>query len=184
MCFEHGMVQKHNFFEESVRVPLLFRLPGVVPAGAVRESPVELLDLFPTFCDLAGAQRPDGLEGRSLGSAINDVSTGADERPVFSEFYTWGMPERMVRLGAWKYMHAEGDLRQLYNLAEDPHETRNRVNDPACEPQVRRLRDLVLNGWEQPDMRQIPHGKPWNDLTPADATERMETWNRTRRRLS
>jgi arylsulfatase A-like enzyme len=93
------------------------------------------------------------------------------------------MPERMVRQGDWKYMHAEGDACQLYNLAEDPHETRNRIDDPACRNTVRRLRELVLDGWEQPDMTAVPHGGIWNDIDPRTHQRLMQEWQRTRRRV-
>ena len=78
MCFDHGMVQKQNFFEESARVPLLFRLPDGAGAGAVRSEPVELLDLFPTFCELAGV-------ADSLAKANTEWAYLAEKVPKESE---------------------------------------------------------------------------------------------------
>lgn len=183
MCFDHGMVQKQNFFEESVRVPLLVRLPDGTGAGSVRSEPVELVDLFPTFCELAGVTAPSALDGRSLAAALRHGAALDPHRPVFSEYYEWGMPERMVRQGDWKYMHATGDQCQLYNLADDPRETRNRVADPACRERVRQLQDCVLTGWEQPDMSTVPHGGIWNTIDAQTHRRLMAEWWRTRCRV-
>jgi len=183
MCFDHGMVQKQNFFEESVRVPLLFRLPSGVGAGTVRCEPVELLDLFPTFCELAGVTAPPVLDGRSLAAALRDGTPLEAERPVFSEYYEWGFPERMIRQGDWKYMHAEGEACQLYNLADDPRETRNRIADLDCQAILQRLRQRLLTDWEQPDMAAVPHGGIWNDIDAQTHRRLMAEWQRTRRRV-
>lgn len=184
MAFEHGMVQKHNFFEESVRVPLLARLPGTLPAGAARQGPVELLDLFPTFCELGDVPCPAGLEGQSLASTMRVNTRDEADRPVFSEFYDWGLPERMVRQGPWKYTHATGDLCQLYHLGKDPGETCNRIDDPACAEPLRRLRDRLLSGWEQPDMGHVRSTGAWNRIDAATASRLMQEWDRNRRRIS
>ncbi len=183
MAFDHGMVQKQNFFEESVRVPLLCRLPKGARAGTVQTGPVELLDLFPTFCELTGVTAPTALDGRSLVAALRTGAPLDAQRPVFSEYYEWGLPERMVRQGAWKYMHAEGDACQLYNLADDPRETRNLIADPACQAQAERLRACVLDGWEQPDMQAVPHGGPWNLISRETHIALMTEWRRTGRRV-
>ncbi len=183
MCFEHGMVQKQNFFEESVRVPLLFRLPGRIEAGVARRDPVALLDLFPTFCELAGVAAPGGLEGRSLAPVLRDAAASEPTRPVFSEYYDWGMPERMVRQGPWKYMYAVDDICQLYNLDADPRETHNRIDDPACREQVRRLHALAIDGWTPPDMRTVRHGGAWNRIDAPTSARLMNEWTAARRRI-
>lgn len=183
MCFDHGMVQKQNFFEESVRVPLIFRLPGCRGGGTAHAAPVELLDLFPTFCDLTGIAAPAGLDGRSQADVLRGWRAPDPQRPVFSEYYEWGFPERLVRRGPWKYMHATGDRCQLYNLDEDPRETVNRVADPACAGTLRQLRELALADWERPDMAGVKHGGPWNRIDAATSVLLMQQWNRTRRRV-
>lgn len=181
MCFDHGMVQKQNFFEESVRVPMIWRLPGRLPAGQVRIGPVELLDLFPTFCDLSNVTPPRGLEGRSLVPNLD----GHDDldRAVFSEYYEWGEPERMVRAGSWKYMHSARGPCQLYNLESDPHETRNLLSETSDSALLQRLRHLVMEGWEQPDMTSVPYSGAWNQIDEETHADVMEQWARTRKRV-
>src|SRR5439155_10780900 len=57
--FEHGGIGHHRtLFEESVRVPLLLRLPGVLPAGASVAGLVSVTDVFPTVLEIVGLPRP------------------------------------------------------------------------------------------------------------------------------
>ena len=62
---DHGLWNKHSNFEEATRTPLIFKSPDI-DGGFVNDSPVELLDIFPTVCTLAGIPKPDDLDGISL----------------------------------------------------------------------------------------------------------------------
>ena len=159
--FEHGFVQKHCFYEPAVAVPLTMRCPGVVPAGETREHLVSLINLFPTWLDLLGIEHPDTLEGESLLSVI-DGSTPTEGREVFSEFYKWGMSERMIRTPEWKYVHTDGDVSQLYDVQHDPLERVNLVDDKRYADVCRELSERVHDGWEKPDPRMIqPNPMPY-----------------------
>jgi len=150
MLFEHGMCQKHCFYEPAVAVPLILAGAGVGPSGEVREHAVSLLDLFPTLCDLTGVEPPGGLEGTSMVDAIA-ARADPDATEVFSEFYSWGAAERMVRTPRYKYVYTDGDIPQLYDVAGDPLEQTNLAADPAYNDVCERLRARVLDGWEIPD---------------------------------
>ncbi len=158
---EHGMIQKHCFFESAVRVPLLLTAPAGVPRGVAREGIVSLVDLFPTLCDLTGLDAPEGLDGISLLDDIAGAPAPA-ERAAFCEFYEWGAPERMIRTPRWKYMYCGHDTDQMYDLINDPLEQTNLVNDPAHAATARDLRARILHHWAQPDMQQVNHGGPWH----------------------
>ena len=93
MCGEHGMWSKRSYYDGSAGAPLIVTGPGI-PQGRVVKSPVELLDLFPTFCELAGLPMPDGLDGETLlpilqgqrdarTEAIREVGTANAERACF-----------------------------------------------------------------------------------------------------
>ena len=63
---EHGMWSKISLFEQATRVPLIVRIPGVTN-GAICQEIVELVDLYPTFCNMLGIELPhDKLEGISF----------------------------------------------------------------------------------------------------------------------
>ncbi len=183
MLFEHGMVQKQNFFEPSVRVPLIFRHRPRIEAGGVVAGGANLIDLFPTFCQWTGVEAPAGLEGRSLATQLQGDARDAD-RPVFSEYYEWGFPERMVRTRDWKYMYSHGQPCQLYNLQADPLEQHNLIDDPASQGVRRDLHAQVMAGWEMPDMSNVPHGGKWNkQVTAEQHLALMNEWRRTRKRV-
>lgn len=66
---------KANCYLASTRTPLVIRWPGEIPPGAVDVRHfVSAMDLFPTFCDLAGVERPGGIDGRSLTGVLNGRS--------------------------------------------------------------------------------------------------------------
>ncbi len=134
----HRMATKQvSFYEEVARVPLIFSGPGVAGADRVIEHPlVSLLDLLPTLCDYAGVAAPAGLWGRSLCPWIAGREDGAPHDFIAAEWYSeWGYtisPGRMIRGPRYKYTHyLEGDGEELYDLVNDPGETRTLIDDPA-----------------------------------------------------
>ncbi len=100
---EHGMWYKRTFREWSMRVPLVARMPGS-PAGRRISSPVSLVDLFPTFTELGGAEPEwpgvERLDGKSLVPFLTGESDQW-ERPVYGEYCGEGtiQPMRLVRSG-------------------------------------------------------------------------------------
>jgi arylsulfatase A-like enzyme len=134
---EHGLVSHGgHLYEESVRVPLVLRGPGV-PAGRRIASPVGHADLMPTVLELLDLPVPGNLAGRSLRGLFADAGAALDPRPVFSE--SWGdfqpggpeggrvftPPSLAVRSGGRKlvrYRSPEGTRHELYDLAADPGE--------------------------------------------------------------
>ena len=62
---DHGLWNKHSNFEEATRTPLIIKSPDI-DGGFINDSPVELLDIFPTLCDLAEIPSPEDLDGVSL----------------------------------------------------------------------------------------------------------------------
>ena len=79
---EKEITGKNTLWERSTRVPLMFAGPGSLRETRCAE-PVELLDIFPTLCDLAGLPKPDGLEGLSLLPQLKDAAA-ARERPALT----------------------------------------------------------------------------------------------------
>ncbi len=124
MAGEHGMWSKRSYYDASARVPLVIAGPGI-REGEALTSPVELADLYPTFCDVAGVPIPDGLDGRSLLSAMGGSAQA--ERVVRSEFLPqndW-VAFRMARDERWKYVEFPEYPPVLFDMADDPGETTN-----------------------------------------------------------
>jgi arylsulfatase A-like enzyme len=134
----------HGLYEENIRVPLLMRLPGRIPAGRRIKGFARLTDIAPTILEAAGlaaVTQAEGMEGRSLWPE----ATGASGRRVpTDELYltecTW-MRKRGWRTREWKLIQAmEPDIHgfpplELYNLSRDPREQHNLAE---AEPEVAR----------------------------------------------
>jgi arylsulfatase A-like enzyme len=141
----HRWVQKAAFYEESVRVPLVFSAP-FLPRRPVKDhtSLASLIDIFPTFCDFAGIAAPSGLSGASLRPAIE--SGVAFARPfAVSEQGIFGAPDRegrMLRTLRHKYVAYNGGDRpeQLFDLKTDPGETRNLALAEPDSPLLKQCR--------------------------------------------
>jgi len=129
MLGDHGMHSKNIFYEGSVHVPLLLRLPGIIPAGTVIQSPASHLDLFPTILDYCG--RPGhASEGNSLRPFIEGKESGTG-RVVVAEWPSQSVPGFMVFDGRWKYLCGRTadapSLDALYDLKNDPQELSNLI---------------------------------------------------------
>ena len=117
MASEHGLWWKRTYYEGSVGVPLLIRAPG--QAASRRTDLVELLDLFPTLCDLCGLPIPDGLDGESLlGNRTKDFARSEHIASIETTF-------RMIRTPEWRYVEFPDYPPVLFDMANDAGEERN-----------------------------------------------------------
>lgn len=142
MLGRHGRWHKMCFFEASARVPLIVRADGAERGGRV-DSPVSLVDIFPTVCRLTGRNVGLDLPGRSL------LDEADPQRPVFSEYHDGDGSHRMVRRGQYKLsVYAGSDRAELFDLAADPDEQVNRAGDPELDAIEAELRKLIYqDGW-------------------------------------
>ena len=99
---------KRTSFEAGVRIPLIIRWPGVAPEKQVRDELVSLVDLFPTFCEVAGLEPLPSLPGRSLVSLLKGGKP-AWRKYLFTEFHLHSghnfYPQRTVRDNRYKLIH-------------------------------------------------------------------------------
>ncbi len=133
MAGEHAMWWKNGWYEACTRVPLIVSTPGQrADDGAARRvsTPVALVDLFPTLCAFAGADAPDGLDGRDLSGAVGGHAEAPD-RPVFCDALTprWGAGTefRAARWRQFKYVQFRDAPELLFDLASDPLEQRDLI---------------------------------------------------------
>ncbi|MFP4029232.1 MAG: sulfatase-like hydrolase/transferase [Candidatus Brocadiia bacterium] len=143
---QHGLMGKQNLYDHSIRVPLIFRGPGV-PQNVRSDSLCYLLDVFPTLCDCLGLEVPDSADGTSLMPALN--SPGKPLRP--SHYYGYCSCQRAVRDSRYKLIEyaADGQRKtQLFDLDEDPWELSNLAEDPKYNEKVAELREQVVE-WRE-----------------------------------
>lgn len=138
MAGEHDDDGKCKPHEDSARVPMVVRTPAQRRGDAAAhrvETPVNIIDLYPTLCSLAGVEYPDGLDGHDLSTAV-ETGEEPDRGPVVSDYFTpsFGFDQfRMVRDGRWKFVrYRDPEVPdRLFDLESDPEETDDLV--PAVE---------------------------------------------------
>ncbi len=112
---------KRDLYEGGIRVPLLARWPGQIPAARVSNEVVAFWDVLPTLAELAGVQPRAGLDGASFADALRGKPLPA-HAPLYWEFHERGFG-RAARLGNWKGVSLDpGKPIELYDLATDPGE--------------------------------------------------------------
>jgi choline-sulfatase len=158
MAGDHGLFWKRSFYEQSVRVPMIWRAfgPGAdkfTVASQRVDTPVSLLDVAPTVAAFAGAPALPNGDGRSLRSLMRQPQAAGqaeEERPVFSELVTGARGAvRMVRSGRFKLVyHHAASHHQLFDLADDAAETNDLFGDPRFDKDVERLMRLARDGWD------------------------------------
>jgi len=150
---------KQHFFEWAAHVPLIASLPASYKSARVKQN-VSLIDLMPTFLDIASGESFDSyideIDGQSLLPAMQGQSDSLDD-VVISEFAADGStgPSRMVKKGAWKYMYLEGVDTLLYNLSDDPNELNNLSGSADAEEIERELHDIAMRDWDPEYWRRV-----------------------------
>ncbi len=157
---DHGGVYKHGgsnkplrgekatLYEGGLRVPCLLRWPGKVKAGSVLPEVCSALDLFPTFARLAGAST-EGLvlDGIDLSTALLGGQASPAERELFWQTGAHAELARdewlALRSGDWKLVQEPGKPARLFNLRQDPNETRDLAQSekPTLEGLLKRAQE-------------------------------------------
>ncbi len=159
MLGERGLWYKMNFFEHSARVPMVFAGPGI--QHGISAEPVSLLDLYPTFLELAKTadEYPEGFTANVDGTSMVPLLTGAGEgyngRAV-AEYCAEcaSHPMLMIREGDFKYIHCDVDPAQLFNVVTDPRELVNLAEDPDHQEVAKKFAAQAAEHWDSEKVRQ------------------------------
>ena len=155
MLGERGLWYKMTMFEHSARVPMIMAGPGV--AQGTTDNACSLVDLAPTFIDIAGADpascRPS-LDGRSLIPLAKGEEAPEDE--AIGEYCAemTGYPVFMIRRGKLKYIWCESDPPQLFDLEVDPFELENLAKEPAYAEAAASFAAEVHSRWDPEKLRK------------------------------
>jgi arylsulfatase A-like enzyme len=136
---EHGLFGKQNLYElGGMHVPLVVAGPGISKGKSA--AFVYLMDLFPTFAEFAGAEVPEGVEGRSLVPILS-----GKESKVRDTLYTaYRGCQRSIRDDRWKLIrYPLVDRTQLFDLTADPHELKNLAGQPENQSKIKEMTALL-----------------------------------------
>lgn len=146
---DHGEAEHGIFvYSETIRVPLLVKLPGQARRGRRLSDPVQHVDLVPTLLDVAGGRKPAGLTGRSLVPAINGgllTEQGLYAEALYSRYH-FGWSELYALTDArYRFIRAPRD--ELYDIRDDPGERQNIAGSrDAARVAMRQALDRLLAG--------------------------------------
>jgi len=147
--------RRPNMFENSIRIPLLVRWPGVVKPGTVINEVVSNLDTLATVLGMLRLPLPPNLkqEGADFSPLLRGQKIAGWRDTFFAQFdvHNTGLAfMRMIRTSEWKLVrhHLTNFLDELYDLKNDPGETRNLYNDPQHREAREQLQQR-LTRWQR-----------------------------------
>jgi N-acetylglucosamine-6-sulfatase len=145
---EHGIQQKGVSYEPSIRIPFSLRYPPVTGDGGRTQSLALNVDLFPTLMDLCSIPSPPPSEGMSLVPVLRapDQIQRSTFLYVGPQWNNGAMDERAVVDGQLKlirFVAADGAQDVLFDMAKDPDERTDVIEDPAYAKDVQRMRAFM-----------------------------------------
>jgi len=174
MAGSHKLRNKGCFvYEENMRIPLIFSMPGVVPAGATSDALVSNVDIFPTLTAMFGISGLPYMAGRDFSRVFGDTGmNGSREEIIFHNdweivfkvnkgapgqaLYSSPAHIRCIRDREWKYAYYFAPGRdevehELYNIKDDPLEMKNLANDAGYISRRKELFDRLMEQERQFD---------------------------------
>ena len=174
---EHNGWGKMSNYEIDTRVPFIIAAPGLETAGQATDTPVELLDIFPTLCDLTGIDTPDFVQGESLLPLLKNP-TAKPDRVAHSQYYRnyddgeymgYAMRTRTHRFVEWReFDTGRVTARELYDHRENHTEAVNVIGN-APEELVAYLTSRLLKTHPRRRLQMVPavHSNPNRGRLPA-----------------
>jgi arylsulfatase A-like enzyme len=159
---EHGLIDKRNAYEESMRVPLLVWAPGMIKTGTVISQMVLNIDLAPTFLEIAGITKPAQMQGQSFLPLLKGENIAWRDKVFYEYYWEQAFPQTpttfAVRSDKYKYISYNGiwDINELYDLEKDPYEMNNLIRNKDMDKIGLQLRDELNNWLEKTNGLQIP----------------------------
>ena len=137
---EHGWFDKRWMYKESLRTPLLISWPGIIEQGTVNNDMVSNLDFGETLIDIAGAEIPEEMQGRSMLPVLKGETPADWRKAHYYHYYEHPSEHNVMRhygitTDNYKLIHFYYDIDEweLFDLTKDPLEMKNVYNDPAYD---------------------------------------------------
>jgi N-acetylglucosamine-6-sulfatase len=159
---EHGLIDKRQAYEESMRVPMLAYAPGLIPARSTVTTMVRNIDVAPTILALAGVRSEHDMDGQSVVPALRGEKMNVEDELLYEYYWEYAFPHTpttfALRSGRYKFIYYHGiwDLNEFYDLQTDPQEQRNLVNVPSYAAEIKKLSERLFDRLEATGGMQIP----------------------------
>ena len=158
---EHGFFDKRMYYEEAARMPFVIRYPGEVPAGKRVDDLILNVDFAATLADYAGADAPEGSQGRSFRDNLRGDTPDDWRTSIYYRYWTQHK-ERPAHIGVrtdrYKLIFLYGNRLDMtgstdyvsrpswefYDLQEDPYEDHNAYNDPQYQDIIKKMKKEMM----------------------------------------
>ena len=157
---EKDYLYKNSLWQESTRVPLIIKAPGVNSKGKTCKQPVSLVDLYPTLLDLCDL--PDNtmknekgrpLDGFSMKPLLEDPEIGKWQGPEYAitalykwaQYYDPAQQNYSLRFKDWRYVSHENGKEELYHTIQDEQEWKNLALNPKFNDKLSGFREKLLS---------------------------------------
>jgi N-acetylglucosamine-6-sulfatase len=162
MFGEQGLIDKRAAYEASMRIPFLLQCPELFKGGTVLTQMVANIDIAPTLLEVAGVTPPSAMDGRSLLALARTPQPPWREALLYEYYWERNFPQtptqHALRTDRYKYIRYHGlwDSDELYDLAQDPQETRNLAHRPEHVDTLRDLNARLFEMLAETDGLYIP----------------------------
>lgn len=159
---EHGLIDKRQFYEESVRVPMLARCPGMFKGGQVLEKMVQNIDIAPSILECAGLEKAEIMAGSSFIPLLQGKGIPWRDCIFYEYFWEHEYPQTPtmfgVRTDRYKYIRYYGiwDSNEFYDLQVDPYETKNLIGATELQDTIIKLNHALYEWLISTDGMSIP----------------------------
>lgn len=171
MLGEHGLIDKRQAYEESMRVPMLAWAPGFIEAGSTIKENILNIDITPTILDIAGTQMPSDwvVDGQSF-LPILAGSHPDNWRTEFMYQYYWehAFPHTpttfAIRGPRYKYIYYHGvwDKNEFYDLETDPAEMHNLIDAPEHRQRIHEMQNTLFDFMAAENATDVKFRRPAN----------------------
>ena len=168
---EHGWYDKRFMYEESFRTPLLAKWPGVIPPGSVNTDLVQNIDFAETFLDLADAEIPSDMQGKSLVPLLKGETPDDWRDALYYHYYEYPgehrvrrhegvVTERYKLIRFYGYDVPNKEEFELYDLERDAQEMHSEYSNPEYADVVAKLKVKLQDLRDQYEVVDIAQVKP------------------------
>ena len=159
---EHGLIDKRQAYEESMRVPLL-AIGGGIKSPQKVNALIQNIDIAPPILELAGVKTPSNMQGQSFLPMLRGQQIGQWRDMIFYEYF-WERPfpqtptMHAVRTDRYKFIRYHGiwDTNEFYDLEQDPWEANNLIFSPAHQEIIGKMNTALFDWLEGTNGLKMP----------------------------